>query len=166
MAVKLEPAVPEDAEAIAALRNGVSDDLTFRHGKGWWTGHSTTAGVLLDLRAGMLFTALHRGEVIATLKLAAKKSWAIDLSYFPKAKRPLFLTSMAVAPDRQRQGIGRDCLEQAVKVARREDADAIFLDAYDHPAAGAGPFYAKCGWRETGRASYRKIPLIYYQRKI
>ncbi len=166
MRVKLEPASPEDAEAIAALRNGVSDDLTFRHGQGWWTGHCTTAGILADLREGRLFVALHRGEAIATLKLGTKKPWAIDLSYFPKAKRPLYLTSMAVAPEHQRQGIGRACLEQAVKIARREGADALFLDAYDHPAAGAGPFYAKCGWRETGRASYRKVPLIYYERKV
>ena len=165
MPVKLQPATPEDAESIASLRNAVSDDLTFRHGRGWWTAHCTTAGVLFDLRTALLFAALHRGEVVATLRLATKKPWAIDLNYFSKAKRPFYLTSMAVAPDRQRQGIGRECLEQAVRMARQRGADAIFLDAYDHPA-GAGPFYAACGWRETGRAKYRDVPLIYYERKI
>lgn len=166
MRLKLQPATPEDAEAIAALRNAVSDDLTFSHGKGPWTSHCTTAGVLFDLREAMLFVALHRDEVVATLKLATTKPWAIDLKYFPKAKRPLYLTSMAVAPERQRQGLGRACMEQALKIAQRARADAIFLDAYDHPAAGAGPFYAKCGWRETGRAVYREVPLIYYERAV
>lgn len=166
MGLKLQPAEAEDAEAIAALRNAVSDDLTFKHGKGWWTGHCTTAGVLFDLRNAMLFSGLYRGDVVATLRLATKKPWAIDLKYFSKAKRPFYLTAMAVAPDLQRQGLGRACLEQAVKIARRRGADAIFLDAYDHPAAGAGPFYAKCGWRETGRASYRQVPLIYYERAV
>lgn len=162
MRVKLKPAGLEDAEAIAALRNAVSDDLTFKHGQGWWTGHCTTAGVLFDRRNAMLFAGIHRGDVIATLVLATKRPWAIDLKYFPKAKRPLYLTSMAVAPELQRQGAGRACLDQAIAVARRQGADAIFLDAYDHPAAGAGPFYAKCGWREVGRAFYRQVPLIYY----
>jgi GNAT superfamily N-acetyltransferase len=166
MKVKLQSATAEDAESIAALRNAVSDDLTLRHGRGWWTAHCTTAGVLFDLRNAILFAVLHRGEAVATLKLATKKPWAIDLAYFPKARRPLYLTSMAVAPDRQRQGIGRACLEQALKIARREGADAIFLDAYDHPSASAGPFYTRCGWRETGRARFREVPLIYYERNV
>ncbi len=166
MRLKLQPATPEDAEAIAALRNAVSDDLTFRHGKGWWTGYSTTAGVLFDLRNGMLFVALQRGEAIASLKLATKKPWAIDLKFFPKVKRPLYLTAMAVAPELQRQGLGRACLAEAVKIARRAKADAIVLDAYDHQTAGAGPFYAKCGCRETGRAAYRGVPLIYYELSV
>src|SRR4051812_37996607 len=84
MALKLQPATPEDAEAIAALRNAVSDDLTFRHGRGWWTAHYTTAGVLFDLRHAMLFAALQRGEVVASLRLATRKPWAIDLASFSK----------------------------------------------------------------------------------
>lgn len=46
--------------------------------------------------------------------------------------------------------------------AQSGPADAICLDAYD-AAAGAGPFYAKCGFREVGRASYRGTPLVYYE---
>ena len=163
MRVKLIPATPEDAESIAALRNAVSDDLTFRHGPGPWTAHCTTAAVLFSLRHALLHVVLHRGEAIATLVLATKKPWAIDRKYFSRVKRPLYLTSMAVAPERQGQGIGRACLADAVKIARRAKADAIFLDAFDHPGAGAGPFYAKCGYRETGRVTYRGAPLVYFE---
>jgi len=163
MRLKLQPAGVEDAEAIAALRNAISDDLTFKHGKGPWTSHCTTAGVLFDLRNAMLFVALQRGEAIASLKLATKKTWAIDLKSFPKARHPLYLTSLVVAPELQRQGLGQACLAAAVKIARRAKADALLLDAFDHPAAGAGPFYAKCGCRETGRATYRGTALIYYE---
>lgn len=163
MHVKLQPATTEDAESIAALRNAVSDDLTFKHGRGPWTAHATTAGVLLDLRDALLLVALHRGEVVASLKLSIKKPLAIDLVYFPEVARPYYLTAMAVAPDLQRQGIGRACLEQAAALARRKKAGAIFLDAFDNPSAGAGPFYAKCGYRETDRATYRGTPLVYYE---
>ena len=165
MRVKLQPATAEDAESIAALRNAVSDDLTLKHGKGWWTGYCTTAGVLFDLRNGNLFVALHRGEAIASLNLATKKPRAIDRKYFSKVERPLYLLAMAVAPDLQRQGVGRACLADAEKIARHRKADAILLDAYDH-AAGAGEFYAKCGYRETGRATYRAAPLIYYEKLL
>lgn len=166
MRLKLQPATIEDAEAVAALRNAVSDDLTFTHGKGWWTHHCTTAGVVFDLRHAKLYVALHRDEAVASLVLSTKKPWAIDLKYFSKVKRPLYLTAMVVAPELQRQGLGRACLTEVTALARRAKAGAIFLDAYDHPAAGAGPFYAKCGFRECGRAAYRGAPLIYYEQLV
>jgi GNAT superfamily N-acetyltransferase len=62
----------------------------------------------------------------------------------------------------QRQGIGRLLLTEAVRVARAWPADAIRLDAFD-AEAGAGAFYAKCGFREVGRVVYRKAPLIYFE---
>jgi GNAT superfamily N-acetyltransferase len=162
MSIRLTPATSEDAESIAALRNAVSDDLTFRHGKGPWTRHCTTAGVLLDRRDARLYVAYHRDEVIATLVLATKKPWSIDRKYFTKARRPFYLTSLAVAPQLQGQGLGRTCMAEAARLARRAGADALCLDAFDH-AAGVGPFYAKCGLRETGRATYRGAPLVYFE---
>ena len=53
-------------------------------------------------------------------------------------------------------------LEQAKAVAAGQEAMAIRLDAYDGPA-GAGGFYAKCGFTERGRVSYRATQLIYYE---
>lgn len=41
-------------------------------------------------------------------------------------------------------------------------ADAIRLDAYD-AKAGAGGFYARCGWTKRGHATYRGAPLVYYE---
>ena len=48
------------------------------------------------------------------------------------------------------------------EVFQREPSDAIRLDAFDADA-GAGEFYSKCGFREVGRASYRSVPLIYFE---
>jgi GNAT superfamily N-acetyltransferase len=69
---------------------------------------------------------------------------------------------MAIEPTLQRQGIGRRCMKEAARLARSWPADAIRLDAYDADA-GAGRFYAKCGFREVGRITYRSAPLIYYE---
>jgi len=41
-------------------------------------------------------------------------------------------------------------------------AEALWLDAYEH-AAGAGPFYMKCGFRKVGRTQYREVPLGYFE---
>jgi GNAT superfamily N-acetyltransferase len=160
--IKLIPATPDDAASIAALRNAASDDLTFRHGKGPWTRRCTAAGVLFDRRNARLYAMHHRDEVAATLVLATKKPWSIDRTFFSQVSRPFYVTSLVVAPQLQGQGLGRGCLAEAARLARRAGADALFLDAYDH-AAGAGAFYAKCGFRETGRATYRGAPLIYFE---
>lgn len=168
MSLVLEPATADDADAIAALRNAAAADLTQKHGRGWWSGCCTGRGVLFDLRQSSVYVArdANTGAIVATLRLATKKPWAIDRKYFTPCARPLYLTSMAVAPGRQRQGLGRECLAAAVEIARRFPAQAIWLDSFDHDAAGAGTFYAKCGFREVGRATYRSVPLIYYERLL
>ena len=112
-----------------------------------------------------MLVARTASELVATLRLATRKPWAIDQSYFAESLRPLYLSDMAVAPDHQRSGIGRRCLADATRIARAWPADAIRLDAYDAPA-GAGEFYAKCGYREVGRATYRKTPLIYFELQL
>jgi GNAT superfamily N-acetyltransferase len=69
---------------------------------------------------------------------------------------------MAVHPEMQRKGVGRQLLEKARSMAKDWPSDALRLDAYD-TESGAGGFYAKCGFREVGRATYRKAPLVYFE---
>lgn len=161
----LEPAGPGAAPAIAALRNAVAQDLTLRYGKGHWSSCSTEKGVLYDLKTSRIFVAWDKERLLATLRLATKKPWAIDTAYFTPSRKPLYLTSMAVAPEQQRQGLGRLCLEEADRIVKAWPAEAIRLDAYD-TSAGAGGFYAKCGYREVGRVVYRTVPLIYYEKLL
>ncbi len=162
MPLILSQATVDDAPAIVALRAAVAERLTRDFGKGHWSSAGTVKGVLFDLKTPGLFVARGDGRIVATLRLATKKPWAIDPSYFTPCRRPLYLTSMAVDPTLQRTGIGRECMTDARRITREWPADAIRLDAYD-VAAGAGEFYAKCGMREVGRAVYRTVPLVYYE---
>jgi len=154
--------VPEDAAELAALHTAVADHLTSHYGTGPWSSHTSKKGVLFALRHCEVLVATEGAAIVATLRLATKKPWAIDTSYFTKCKRPVYLLAMAVAPARQRQGIGRRCLEEAERITREWPADAIRLDAYD-ANAGGGLFYQRCGFTEKGHVSYRKTPLIYYE---
>jgi GNAT superfamily N-acetyltransferase len=162
MDIRLAEATAADATAIAELHTGVADRLTQEFGQGHWSSHVTEKGVLFALRASRVFVARKGLKVVGTFRLAPTKPWAIDKSYFAKSERPLYLTAMAVEPSLQRKGIGRAMLEHAKQIARAWPGDAIRLDAYD-TAAGAGEFYATCGFREVGRAVYRGTPLIYYE---
>ncbi|HEY7568008.1 MAG TPA: GNAT family N-acetyltransferase [Gemmatimonadaceae bacterium] len=161
-ASKLVLATAEDAAAIAALRMAAADTLTREYGPGHWSSAVSERGVLHAMRTSRVFVMRRGDELVATLRLATKKPWAIDTSYFTVCKRPLYLTDMAVAPSSQRRGVGRLCVDEARDLARDWPGDAIRLDAYD-AAAGAGPFYAKCGFREVGRVTYRGTPLVYFE---
>ena len=162
MPITLQPAIARDAAALAALHSAVARDLTDAHGPGPWSSETSEKGMLLAMRMSEVFVARLNGELVGTLRLATKKPWAIDTKYFSDSKNPVYLLAMAIAPARQRQGIGRLCLEEAKRIAREWAADAIRLDAYD-AKAGAGEFYARCGWKETGRAFYRRASLIYFE---
>ena len=151
-----------DAPLLAALHSQVAEDLTRQHGRGPWSSLTSEKGVLLGMRHSMVVVARKGRNIAGTFRLQTKKPWAIDVSYFAPVNKALYLTSMAVVPAIQRQGIGRVVLEEAIKRARGWPADAIRLDAFD-AKAGAGAFYAKCGFREVGRVTYRKAPLVYFE---
>jgi GNAT superfamily N-acetyltransferase len=156
-----ELATEEDAAALAALHGAVAAELTRQFGQGHWSSSATEAGVARSIRTSRVLIARDDEGVAGTLQLATKKPWAIDVTYFPPAKKALYLLSMAVRPSAQRSGVGTRMIAEARLLTQAFPADAIRLDAYDAPA-GAGAFYAKCGFTEVGRATYRNVPLIYY----
>jgi len=162
MRVKLQIATAEDVSDLVSLRTAVNRHLTSQYGKGHWSSGSTEKGVLFAMRHSTVYVARNRNRLIATLALSTKKPWAVDRKYFSASMRPLYLTTMAVSPDDQRRGIGRLCLDEARRIAGEWPSDAIRLDAFD-AAAGAGEFYRKCGFKEVGRATYRDVPLIYFE---
>lgn len=162
MDLHVADATEHDAAAIARLRTAAADDLTRRHGRGPWSSAVDEPSVRRGMRSSRVIVAREGDRILATLALAQRKPWAIDAACFTAVRTPLYLTDMAVHPEVQRRRVGRQLLDAAVALARALPADAIRLDAYD-AEAGAGPFYAKCGFRETGRVIYRSTPLIYFE---
>jgi GNAT superfamily N-acetyltransferase len=152
----------DDVAVIAGLQNAAAGALTARFGAGHWSSLVTEHGAALAQRHAHVRVGRSGRHVLTVLRLATRKPWAIDVAYFTPAKLPLYLTGMAVSVAHQGQGFGRLALEDARSVALEWPADAIRLDAYD-AAAGAGEFYAKCGFEERGRVVYKGNPLIYYE---
>jgi GNAT superfamily N-acetyltransferase len=151
-----------DAAPIAALRTAVAADLTRAFGQGHWSHGVTERAVSRDIKTSRVLVVRRGPSIVGTLTLATRKPWAIDLACFTVVPKALYLHAMAVAPALQRHGIGRELLYEAMAVARAWPSEAIRLDAYDAPA-GAGGFYVKCGFRDVGRATYRTVPLVYYE---
>ena len=140
----------------------MAETLTRIHGTGHWSKAVHEKGILSQQKSGGLYTAWLQGGLAGTWRLVTKKPWAIDVAYFQPVSRPLYLLNMAVDAHVQHRGVGRACVEHAIAAAREWPAGSLRLDAYD-AAAGAGPFYAKCGFREVGRVTYRGTPLVYFE---
>jgi GNAT superfamily N-acetyltransferase len=155
-------AVEPDIAPLAALRTEVAERLTQEFGTGHWSGVVSERGQRFAMNTSRVIVATCGDRIVGTLRLATKKPWAIDVSYFTPVKRALYVLDLAVSPGMQRQGTGRRLMEEAVRLAKAWPAQALRLDAYDGPV-GAGPFYARCGLRETGRVVYRKVPLVYFE---
>jgi GNAT superfamily N-acetyltransferase len=162
MRLSFRDATLKDVAVIAALQNAAAGALTARFGEGHWSSLGTERGAALSQRHARVRVGRSGKHILTVLRLATKKPWAIDVSYFTPVKRPLYLTGMVVSVAHQDRGLGRLAVDDARAVARAWPADAIRLDAYDADA-GAGPFYAKCGFRERGRVLYKSDPLVYYE---
>lgn len=147
---------------IAGLQNAAAGALTARFGSGHWSTLVTERGAALTQRHARVRVGREGKRILTVLRLATKKPWAIDVSYFTPVKRPVYLTGMAVSVAHQGQGLGSRALEDACTIARQWPADAIRLDAYD-AKAGAGGFYARRGFTECGRVVYKRDPLVYYE---
>jgi GNAT superfamily N-acetyltransferase len=163
VSLSVTAAGPTDAPAIAVLRSAVAERLTLEFGEGHWSGTVTENGVLIALRdKGCALVARDGATIVGTVRLATKKPWSIDVSHFTRVPKALYLLDMAVAPARQRTGVGRWLMARALEAARDWPCDAVRLDAYEAPA-GAGEFYRKCGLRNVGGVTYRGTPLLYYE---
>lgn len=162
MRQRFTDATVDDVEALTSLHVEVAASLTARFGEGHWSRPGMVRR--LDAVPGRARVRIgrDRGKLVTVLRLQTKKPWAIDTAYFTPVECPLYLTGMAVAVSEQGQGWGRAALEDACAIARAWPADAIRLDAYD-AAAGAGAFYAKCGYTDRGHVVYRGDPLIYFE---
>lgn len=165
MRIKFRDATAVDVPAIAGLGNAAAGALTARFGPGHWSSLVTERGAALDQRHARVRVGRDGRRIVTVLRLAAKKPWAIDVSYFTPVRRPLYLTGMAVSVAHQGQGLGRMAIEDACEVAQEWPADAVRLDTYD-AKAGAGGFYSRCGFSECGRVVYKGDPLVYYERLL
>ena len=122
--VTLTLATAAEAAFVADLLSSVAELLTVQYGMGHWSHATSERGVLFAMRSARVYLAKADGRPVATLALTTKKPWAIDTVYFTPRPQPLYLLSMAVDPRRQRTGIGRACVDEALDFARNWPADA------------------------------------------
>lgn len=155
-----------DAAAVHAIREACAQLLTSKHGDGHWGYVPSQSRIAQGIKDGQVYVVKIDAEIDATLTLSNEAPSFFDLSLFQDARAvAVYLTGLAVRPDRQGQGLGRRCMAEVERLAKDARAAAIRFDAYDAPAGAAG-FYLKCGYRLSGRKSFRNVPLAFFEKSL
>jgi GNAT superfamily N-acetyltransferase len=161
-ALSFRLATEADIPALLALRLAIDTDQAKRFGDDRYVTTISEKSVARSLNSSRVLVATRRGRIVGLVSMGTKKPWAVDLKYFTPACKAVYLYSVDVSPQLQRCGIGRQLMDRVKGMAKEWPVDAIRLDAYDG-AAGAGPFYEKCGFKNLGHKVYRSVPLVYYE---
>jgi hypothetical protein len=148
---RFRPAIPEDGAELAALHTAVADHLTSLYGKGPWSSHTSEKGVLYAMRNSKVFVATEDAAIVATLRLASKKPWAIDISYFTKCEKALYLLAMAVAPASNARGSAANVWTKLIALPERGQL-MRFVSTRTMPTQEAVPFINAVAMRK-GAAS-------------
>ena len=165
MNITIDAALPRDAAAIAVLRNRVAEDMTREFGAGPWSTRTSKPQVLTQMRASQMLVAREGGEIIGTVRLTTPNPHAFDASAFTPVTSALYVLGLAVASAYRKRGVGRRLMAAAKQAARDRRAQALWLDVYEH-AAGAGPFYRRCGFQVVGPAPGGEPPLTFYEQSL
>jgi GNAT superfamily N-acetyltransferase len=159
MKLTIDEATQSDVAEILALRLAVGARMQERYGDDRWAPPINEGGVLRLFKGprkrksdgetlSKILVGKIRGEIVALTRMQTKRPWAFDLKYFTAGAKAVYLGDVEVSPKWQGQGFGTQLMAAAVDHARAWSVDAVRTSAYDG-AAGAGPFYAKCGFRDT-----------------
>jgi GNAT superfamily N-acetyltransferase len=168
----IQEATPKDVAEILALRLAVGAFMQERYGDSRWAPPIREGSVRRLFKGPRtrksdgetlikILVGKSRGEIVALTRMQTKKPWGFDLKYFTPGAKAVYLGDVEVSPKCQGQGFGTQLMATVVDHARGRPVGAVRTSAYDG-AAGAGPFYAKRGFREMGRVTYRTIPMIYF----
>jgi GNAT superfamily N-acetyltransferase len=160
--LSIDSATPRDAAALVVLQNRVADGMTREFGAGPWSAHTSAPQVLKQMRASQVLVARQGGDIIGTVRLITPHTHAFDTRAFTPVDRALYVLGLAVSLEFRNLGVGRQLLAAARQSACDRAAQALWLDAYEH-AAGAGPFYLRCGFRKVGPAPGGEVPLMFYE---
>jgi GNAT superfamily N-acetyltransferase len=166
------PARLSDVPRIHALRRTAADGLIQRFGWGPWGGVSFFNTLKRALRqrdgaqAATLFVLEESGRIAATCTLDPETpGFYRRLGYAQPEDPALYLRSMSVDPALQGRGVGRRMMAEAEDLARRLGLKALRLDAYAH-AAGAGGFYAACGYALVTSGVQDGVAFRFYEKRL
>ncbi len=161
----LTPATPADFAAVCQLYQSVCAVMSKEPSPQWVWGEYPSEDFLREtLDAGALYVA-KEGE---TLLCAVTVDTHFDPEYegvnWLFGTKPGAFHRLAIAPDQQGRGLGRQVIEEVGRILREMGCDSLRIDTYS-PNENARKLYGRVGFRAAGevRFFHRPLPFICYE---
>ena len=164
--VSIRLAIPAELTMIRKQSAAAAADLVNKHGQGRWQVIPTRSSLSRYLESDTLFVIEKEASVVGTFCFVTRKIVFYRKGWFAFPDDPAgYLINMAIDPQYQRLGVGRQVMNELGKLAGRMKLLAIRLDAYQG-AAGAGEFYRKCGCLLVHEGKVGDVGLEYYEKVL
>lgn len=154
--LRLQPAVNDDAGALAELRDEAARWLLARGYRQWEVGEFTAEQFARSVELDEVLVVRDDGRIVATVTLTAEDElvWAgracADAAYVHR---------LIVARSHSGQGLGSAILAAVEECARRRGATVVRLD-FVASNGDLGAFYRRRGYREVGGLEFPSSPGI------
>jgi GNAT superfamily N-acetyltransferase len=140
-------------------------DMAARLGLHHWDPPLPLAEFRMQAATREVWAVLDCGRLIGTFTVGLSPIPDYPRDYFSDAAPALYLNRLALLPSEQRRGLGRACMGEVARIARRRGARAVRFDAVSAHADLRG-FYRKLGYRECGPFHIGEVPVECYEKVL
>ncbi|RKP51548.1 GNAT family N-acetyltransferase [Cohnella endophytica] len=158
----------KDKSGVMSLFRSVKTNLRRQGIKQWDWLYPNGLVIGSDLRSRNSFGIVRDGRVVAAIVLDAKQSSKYaKLDWADKQGRPACIHRLAVHPDYQGQGLGKQLLRFAESLAGRRGYSSIRLDVYTENPGAVG-MYSRAGYRQVGKIEFpfRQAPYLCFEKLL
>lgn len=157
-----------DKGYILSLFKAVTAELQKSGIKQWDRFYPNRFVIGKDLKEQHLFGVKEKGQVIAVITVDQNQSEKYQtIIWEDNAEKAGCIHRLAVHPEHQGKGIGKQLLQFAEKQVRREGLQCIRLDVFSsNPSAIS--MYEKAGYQKRGQIffPFRKKPYFCFEKRI
>jgi ribosomal protein S18 acetylase RimI-like enzyme len=156
----------KDKKGVMSLFRSVTKDLQRQGIQQWDWFYPNGIVIGNDLRNKNLFGLVKDGQVLAAVVLDTKQSSKYAaLKWNDESGESACIHRLAVRPECQGKGLGKQMLQFAEHLARKQGNTSIRLDVYTGNP-GAVSMYSRAGYRQVGEVlfPFRQVPYMCFEK--
>lgn len=163
--MEIKTAVIQDIEMIEQIYFQCSEDMKLQFNLNHWESPYPKDILSERIASNSVYKLVRGNDIIATFMLTSEYPNTFA-DYIGIDETPfLYLSRLAVIPDRQSKGIGSYCLSYAEQIAKEKGAQVIRLDVLSNHTLLLN-FYIKNGYRRLGSGNTRRFKIEFFEKKI
>lgn len=166
--MKFQPSQPSETNTIYGILDTCRSDMLNRGIQQWDETYPTLEIVEKDIAAGGMYSIFQNDELIGVIVMDEKQSPQYEMVNWQLNEAPiLIIHRLAINPNLQGSGLGKQAMELAHQFAREHHYKTIRLDAYKGNQSLLN-FYSKLGYQSVGEIplEYTAGPFVCFEKSI